>query len=203
MSFEHKYIELFSELDLRAKVATLKIDFDIAVAKSITAGGGDQQCWSLLFSGKQRDGSTPAIILRISSILSAIALRSCSISTWSLRGGIFLLFSSFSTSGAGIFLSSSSFSTSGLLTGAAGYHYHFQYLLDGLNDVQPLYNQFKSGLDSVALAKRKQIEDDIEALEKQKEDVKNQMKTLNLANPEMLSGLIENTSAGWDDKIAK
>ena len=81
MSFEHKYIELFSELDLRAKVATLKIDFDIAVAKSITAGGGDQQCWSLLFSGKQRDGSTPAIILRISSILSAIALRSCSIST--------------------------------------------------------------------------------------------------------------------------
>ena len=56
MSFEHKYIELFSELDLRAKVATLKIDFDIAVAKSITAGGGDQQCWSLLFSGKQRDG---------------------------------------------------------------------------------------------------------------------------------------------------
>ena len=75
--------------------------------------------------------------------------------------------------------------------------------MDGLNDVQPLYNQFKSGLDSVALAKRKQIEDDIEALEKQKEDVKNQMKTLNLANPEMLSGLIENTSAGWDDKIAK
>ena len=73
MSFEHKYIELFSELDLRAKVATLKIDFDIAVAKSITAGGGDQQCWSLLFSGKQRDGSTPAIILCISSILSAIA----------------------------------------------------------------------------------------------------------------------------------
>ena len=95
MSFEHKYIELFSELDLRAKVATLKIDFDIAVAKSITAGGGDQQCWSLLFSGKQRDGSTPAIILRISSTFSnrfTLLFNFNMVATWRHFFIVFFLF---------------------------------------------------------------------------------------------------------------
>ena len=54
MSFEQTYIELFSEHHLRAKVATLKIAFDLAVARCIAAGG-DQQYWSLEFKGKYRD----------------------------------------------------------------------------------------------------------------------------------------------------
>jgi hypothetical protein len=53
-SFEHEYIQLFDEDQLKAKLATLKVDFDLTVARSITAGGGNQDYWSLLFRGKHR-----------------------------------------------------------------------------------------------------------------------------------------------------
>ena len=47
-------IKSFDEDQLKAKLATLKVDFDLAVAKGIAAGGGNQDYWSLLFKAKHR-----------------------------------------------------------------------------------------------------------------------------------------------------
>ena len=47
-------IKSFDEDQLKAKLATRKVDFDLAVAKGIAAGGGNQDYWSLLFKAKHR-----------------------------------------------------------------------------------------------------------------------------------------------------